>query len=58
VEDGIIIVKVEMMLEMILQAKIHLILSIQISASLMSNLLDIVVVIHRASESPSLVLDN
>jgi hypothetical protein len=55
VEDGIIIVKVEIMPEVILQAKILLILSIQISASLMFDFPNIVVVILRARSPTTMI---
>jgi hypothetical protein len=56
VEDGFTIVKVEIMPKVILQAKILLILSIQISASLMSDFPDIVVVILKARRSPTTMI--
>jgi hypothetical protein len=56
VEDGITIVKVEIMPKAILQAKILLILNIQISASPMSDFLDIVVVILKARRSPTTMI--
>jgi hypothetical protein len=56
VEDGIIIVKMEMMPETIFQAKILLILNIQNFAPLMSNLPNIVVVIHKARRIPTTMI--
>jgi hypothetical protein len=56
VENGIIIVKLEIMPEAILQAKILLILNIQIFASLMSDFSDIMVVILRARRSPTTMI--
>jgi hypothetical protein len=56
VEDGIIIVIVERVPETILKAKILLILSIQIAATLQSDLSDIVAVVNRMRRGPTTMI--
>jgi hypothetical protein len=56
VEDGIIIVIVERVLETILKVKILLNLSIQVAATLRSDLLDIVAVVDRTRRGPTTMI--